>query len=80
MLDKLFLVIAQELSQLLHEFAAEYGSDNNNKRTQHHTITGGKLSRMMKNARKLAEYSVNRAIHSCHLNMRTIFTTSQRKL
>ena len=27
-LDKFFLVIAQELSQLLHDFAAEYGSDN----------------------------------------------------
>ena len=38
----------------MHEFAAEYGSDSNDKRTQHHQITGGKLSRMMKNARKLA--------------------------
>ena len=45
-LDKFFLV-APELSKLLHEFAAEYGSDNNDKRTQHHEITGGKLSRMM---------------------------------
>ena len=54
-LDKFFLGIAQELSKLLHEFAAEYGSDNNYKRTQHHTITGGKLSRMMKNARKLRD-------------------------
>ena len=54
-LDKFFLVIAQELSKLLHEFAAAYGSENNDKRTQHHTITGGKLSRMMKNARKLTD-------------------------
>ena len=52
-LDKFFLV-APELSNLLHEFA-EYGSDNNDKRTQHHKITGGKLSRMMKNARKLTD-------------------------
>ncbi len=54
-LDKFFLVITQELSKLLHEFAAEYGSDSNDKRTQHHQITGGQLSRMMKNARKLAD-------------------------
>ena len=54
-LDKFFLVIAQELSKLLHEFAAGYGSDNNDKRTQHHKITDGKLSRMMKNARKLTD-------------------------
>ena len=40
-LDKFRLVIAQELSRLLHEFAAEYGNDNNDKRTQHHKITGG---------------------------------------
>ena len=53
-LDKFFL-IAPELSKLLHEFAAEYGSDNNDKSTQHHEITGGKLSRMMKNARKLTD-------------------------
>ena len=53
-LDKFFL-IAPELSKLLHEFAAEYGSDNNDKRTQHHEIAGGKLSRMMKNARKLTD-------------------------
>ena len=53
-LDK-FLLIAPELSKLLHEFAAEYGSDNNDKRTQHHEITGGKLSRKMKNARKLTD-------------------------
>ena len=44
---------APELSKLLHEFAAEYDSDNYDKRTQHHKITGGKLSRMIKNARKL---------------------------
>ena len=31
-LDKFFL-IAPELSKLLHEFAAEYCSDNNDKRT-----------------------------------------------
>ncbi len=54
-LDKFFLVIAQELSKLLHEFAAEYDSDNNDKRTQHPKITGGKLSRMMKNAWKLTD-------------------------
>ena len=51
-LDKFFL-IAPELYKLLHEFAAEYGSDNNDKRTQHNEITCGKLSRMMKNAQKL---------------------------
>ena len=54
-LDKFFLVITQELSKLLHGFAAEYDSDNNDKRTQHHKITCVKLSRMMKNARKLAD-------------------------
>ena len=48
-------LISYKLSKLLHEFAAEYGSDNNDKRTHHHKITGGKLSRMMKNARKLAD-------------------------
>ena len=53
-LDKFFL-IAPELYKLLHEFAAKYGSDNNDKRTQLHEITGGKLSRMMKNARKLTD-------------------------
>lgn len=47
-----FFLIAPVLSKLLHEFAAEYGIDNNNKRTQHHEITGGKLSRMTNNARK----------------------------
>ena len=52
-LDKFFLV-APELSNLLHAFS-EYGSDNNDKRTPHHKITGGKLSRMMKNARKLTD-------------------------
>ena len=36
-------------------FSAEYGSDNNDKRTQHHEITGGKLCRMMNNARKLTD-------------------------
>ena len=54
-LDKFFLVITQELSKLLHQFAAEYGSEYNDKRTQHYKITGGKLSRMMKYARKLAD-------------------------
>ena len=53
--DKFLLFITRELSKLLHEFAAEYGSDINDKRTQHHKITGGKLSRMTKNARKLAD-------------------------
>ena len=52
-LDKFFLV-APKLSNLLHEFA-EYGSDSNDKITQHHKITGRKLSRMMKNARKLTD-------------------------
>ena len=47
--------MTQELSKLLHEFTAEYGSDNNDKRTQHCKITGAKLSRMMKYARKLAD-------------------------
>ena len=46
---------APELSKLLHEFATEYDSDHNDKRTQHHEITGGKLSRMMKNARKMTD-------------------------
>ena len=50
-----FFLVAPELSKLLHEFAAEYGSDTNDKRTQQHEITGGKLSRMMKNARKLTD-------------------------
>ena len=39
-----FFLIAPELSKLRHEFAAKYGSDNNDKRTQHHKITGEKLS------------------------------------
>ena len=51
----MFFLIAPELSMLLHEFAAEYDSDNNDKRTQHNEITGGKLSRMMTNARKLPD-------------------------
>ena len=51
-LDKFFLV-TPELSKLLQEFAAEYGSDNNDKITQHHELAGGKLSRMTKNAGKL---------------------------
>ncbi len=54
-LGKFFLVITQELSKLLHEFAVEYGSDNNDKSTLHHKLTGGKLSLMMKYARKLAD-------------------------
>ncbi len=54
-LGKFFLVITQELSKLLHEFAAEYGSDNNDKRTQHHKIIDGKLPRIMNNARRLTE-------------------------
>ena len=32
------------MCKLLYEFAAQYGSDNNDKGTQHHDITGGKLS------------------------------------
>ena len=54
-LDKSFLVIAQELSKLLHAFAEEYGSDYTDKITQHHKITGWKLRRMMMNARKLTD-------------------------
>ena len=53
-LDKFFL-IAPELSKLLHEFATDYGIDNNDQRSQHHEITGGKLSRIMKNASKLTD-------------------------
>ena len=52
-LDEFFL-IAPELSKLLGEFAAEYGSDND-KIPQHHEFTGRKLYRMMKNARKLTD-------------------------
>ena len=51
-LDKFFLV-APELSNILHEFATEYGIDKNDKRTQHREITSGKLSQIMKNAQKL---------------------------
>lgn len=51
-LDKFFL-IAPELSQVLNEFAKEYSIESNDNRTQHHEITGGKLSRVMKNAAKL---------------------------
>ena len=47
--------LALELSKLLHMFAAEYRSDINDKITQHNEITGGKLSRTMKNARKLTD-------------------------
>ena len=50
-----FILIAPELSKLLREFAAEYGSDNNDKRPQHHEFTGRNLYRMMKNARKLTD-------------------------
>ena len=62
-----FFPIALDLSQLLHAFAAEYGRDNNAKRTRHHEITGGKLSRMMNNSRKRTGemYSVNMVTHSC---------------
>ncbi|XP_014678848.1 PREDICTED: uncharacterized protein LOC106818680 [Priapulus caudatus] len=53
-LDKFFLV-APELSNILHEFATECGIDNDDKRTQHHEITGGKLTRMTRNAGKLTK-------------------------
>lgn len=51
-LDKLFLVVP-ELSYMLHEFATEYGIDKNDKRTQFHEITGGRLSRILRDAQKL---------------------------
>ena len=50
-----YFITAPELSKLLHEVAAEYGSDNNYKVTQHHEITGEKPSRMIQNARKLTD-------------------------
>ena len=50
-LDKLFL-IALEMSKLLDELTKEYGMDSNASRTQHHEMTGGKLSRITKNATK----------------------------
>ena len=51
-LDKYFL-IAPELSNLQHEFEKKY-CPGNDKRTQHHEITGGKLSRLTKNAIRLS--------------------------
>jgi hypothetical protein len=51
-LDKYFL-IAPELSKLLHEFEKAYCIVGNDKRTQHHELTGGKLARVVNNAAKL---------------------------
>ena len=52
-LDKYFL-IAPELSNLQREFENTYYTGNNEKRTQHHELTGGKLSRVTQNAIKLS--------------------------
>ena len=52
-LDKYFL-IAPELSNIQHEFEKTYYMDNNGKRSQHHELTGGGLSRMSQNAVKLS--------------------------
>ena len=52
-LDKYFL-IAPELSNLQREFEKTYCTGNNEKRTQHHELTGGKLSRVAQNAVKLS--------------------------
>lgn len=52
-LDKYFL-IAPELSNLQREFENTYYTGNNEKRTQHHELTGGKLSRVTQNAVKLS--------------------------
>ncbi len=52
-LDKYFL-IAPELSNVQHEFEKQYCTGNQVKRTQHHALTGGKLSRVTQNAVKLS--------------------------
>ena len=52
-LDKYFL-IAPELSNLQHEFEKKYFTGSKAKRTQHHELTGGKLSRITQNAVKLS--------------------------
>ena len=52
-LDKYFL-IAPELSNVHHEFEKQYCTGNQVKRTQHHELTGGKLSRVTQNAVKLS--------------------------
>jgi hypothetical protein len=52
-LDKYFL-IAPELSNLQREFEKTYCTGKNDKRKQHHELTGGKLSRVTQNAVKLS--------------------------
>ena len=52
-LDKYFL-IAPELSKIQQQFEEMYGNVSNEKRTEHHEITGGKLTRVSENAVKLA--------------------------
>ena len=52
-LDKYFL-IAPELSNLQNEFEKTYFTGSRTKRTEHHELTGGKLSRITKNAVKLS--------------------------
>ena len=52
-LDKYFL-IAPELSNLQREFENTYYTGNNEKRTQHHELTVGKLFRVTQNAVKLS--------------------------
>uniref|UniRef100_UPI00358EE172 collagen alpha-1(V) chain n=1 Tax=Myxine glutinosa TaxID=7769 RepID=UPI00358EE172 len=52
-LDKYFL-IAPELSNLQHEFEKKYFTGSKAKRTQHHELTGGKLTRIIQNAVKLS--------------------------
>ena len=75
-----FFLVAPELSKLVNEFPAEYGSDNNDKIIQHHTITGGNLSRMMKNARKLTDVFNEHvtATHSWHLKIRRDLQPSKK--
>ena len=52
-LDKYFL-IAPELSNIQQEFERQYCTGNKEKRTQHHELTGGKLTRVTQNAVKLS--------------------------
>ena len=52
-LDKYFL-IAPELSNIQLEFERQYCTGNKEKRTQHHELTVGKLTRVTQNAAKLS--------------------------
>jgi len=51
-LDKYFL-IAPELLKIQQKFEEVYGNSCKNKRMEHHKMTGGKLSRLGKNALKV---------------------------